>query len=120
MTFIAILHIIAAILLIFLVLVQDSKGAMGGSFGGGGGSSNSILGPTGAPNFLFKMTRYIVVGFALTSLLLTKLSAEKSGSALDNLPTASAPVAPAAPTTTTTPEQAPVAPVETQKAPETK
>ncbi|MES2769728.1 MAG: preprotein translocase subunit SecG [Bdellovibrionota bacterium] len=108
MTFVAVLHIIAALLLITLVLIQDSKGAMGGSFGGGGGSSNSILGPTGAPNFLFKMTRYIVLGFAITSLLLTKLSSEKSGSALDDLPpatTQSAPMtAPAETQKTATPE----------------
>ena len=110
MTFVAVLHIIAALLLITLVLIQDSKGAMGGSFGGGGGSSNSILGPTGAPNFLFKMTRYIVLGFAITSLLLTKMSSEKSGSALDDLPpsaTQSAPVVPGTETAPAAPATAP-------------
>lgn len=112
MTFVAILHIIAAVLLIGLVLIQDSKGAMGGSFGGGG-SSSSILGPTGAPNFLFKLTRYVVVGFAITSLLLTKFSSEKSGSALDNLPAASAPAFPAQ---ETAPAQAPAAPAQTTPA----
>jgi preprotein translocase subunit SecG len=106
MTFLAVLHILAALLLIVLVLVQDSKGAMGGSFGGGG-SSNSILGPTGAPNFLYKMTKYIVVGFALTSLFLTKISAEKGGSALDNLPTSATQSAPA------TPGATPAAPAQT-------
>lgn len=107
MTFIAVLHIAAALLLIVLVLVQDSKGAMGGSFGGGG-SSNSILGPTGAPNFLYKMTKYIVVGFALTSLLLTKFSAEKSGSALDDMPASATQSAPLIPgTTPETPAAAP-------------
>ncbi len=118
MTFVAILHIIAALLLITLVLIQDSKGAMGGSFGGGG-SSNSILGPTGAPNFLFKMTRYIVLGFAVTSLLLTKLSSEKSGSALDDLPPSATQSAPVVPGTDTAPV---AAPAETQKTatPETK
>lgn len=109
MTFLAVLHIIAALLLIVLVLIQDSKGAMGGSFGGGG-SSSSILGPTGAPNFLFKMTRYIVVGFALTSLFLTKFSSEKGASALDNLPasaTQSAPVNPVATPETAAPAGTP-------------
>lgn len=109
MTFVAVLHIIAAILLIGLVLIQDSKGAMGGSFGGGGGSGSSILGPTGAPNFLFKLTRYVVIGFALTSLFLTKLSSEKSGSALDNLPPSSTQSAPVVPGTQTTPVDTPVA-----------
>ena len=109
MTFVAILHIIAAVLLIGLVLVQDSKGAMGGSFGGGG-SSSSILGPTGAPNFLFKLTRYIVVGFALTSLFLTKLSSEKSASALDNLPPSATQSAPMVPGTEAAPAPTETAP----------
>lgn len=117
MTFVAILHIIVAVLLIALVLIQDSKGAMGGSFGGGGGSGSSILGPTGAPNFLFKMTRYIVLGFAVTSLLLTKFSSEKSGSALDDLPQTATQSAPVVPATETAPAAAPAAPATT---PETK
>lgn len=113
MTFLAVLHIIGAVLLIGLVLIQDSKGAMGGSFGGGGGSSSSILGPTGATSFLFKLTRYVVIGFALTSLLLTKYTAEQSSSALDDMPlgTTSAPAVPG------TESPAPAAPAETQQAP---
>ncbi len=111
MAFLTVLHIIAALLLITLVLVQDSKGAMGGSFGGGGGT-NSILGPTGAPHFLFKLTRYVVVVFALTSLLLSKYTSEKQDSALDRVSptTQTAPVetAPAA-TPAATPATAPAA-----------
>ncbi len=86
-TLVAIIHILTAIFLIGLVLVQDSEGAMGSSFGGSG-SSNSILGPTGAPNFLVKATRWLAVIFALTSLFLTKVSSERSKSALDDLPVA--------------------------------
>ena len=118
MAMLTVLHIVAAILLITLVLVQDSKGAMGGSFGGGS-SSQSILGPTGAPSFLYKATKWVVVVFALTSLLLTKLSAEKSSSVFDGTPGATAPVtapvtAPAttdaaAPATTPAPTATPTA-----------
>lgn len=119
MTFLAVLHIIGAILLIGLVLIQDSKGAMGGSFGGGGGSSSSILGPTGATSFLFKLTKYVVIAFALTSLLLTKFTADQSSSALDDMPASatSAPVVPGTETIpATAPTEAPQAPAETAPA----
>lgn len=98
MALLTVFHILAAILLIVLVLIQDSKGAMGGSFGGGG-ATNSILGPTGAPHFLFKLTRYVVVIFAITSLLLSKFSSESDESALDrvSLPAATAPATAPAP-----------------------
>ncbi len=108
MTFLAVLHIIGALLLIVLVLIQDSKGAMGGSFGGGGGgSSSSILGPTGATSFLFKMTRYVVIGFALTSLLLTKYTSNQSSSALDELPAGTSTTAPVIPGNEAAPSMAP-------------
>lgn len=106
MAFLTVLHVLAALLLIGLVLIQDSKGAMGGSFGGGG-ATNSILGPTGAPHFLFKLTRYIVLIFAVTSLLLSKFTSESDESALDRVaPTATtAPAAPAeTPAATPAPE----------------
>lgn len=107
MALLTVFHILAALLLIVLVLIQDSKGAMGGSFGGGG-ATNSILGPTGAPHFLFKLTRYVVVIFAVTSLLLSKFTSESDESALDRVapPAATAPLTaptPEAPATTPTP-----------------
>lgn len=109
-TFIAILHVVVALVLIGLVLVQDSKG--GGALGmGGGGSSNSVLGATGASTLAAKMTRIAAIIFALTSIGLTVLSSRESKSILDKLPAATA--VPAAPTTTTAPEAAaPAAPAE--------
>lgn len=96
-TFIAILHVLTALVLISLVLVQDSKG--GGALGmGGGGGSNSVLGATGASSLAAKMTRIAAIIFALTSIGLTVLSAQKSKSVLDQMPaavTAPAPVVPA-------------------------
>lgn len=109
MGLLTVLHILGAILLIVLVLVQDSKGAMGSSFGGSS-SSQSILGPTGAPNFLFKATRWVVLIFAATSILLSKLSAEKSSSVLDGMttPPPAAATLPVAPETNTAPDATPV------------
>jgi preprotein translocase subunit SecG len=95
-TFIATLHILVALILIGLVLIQDSKG--GGALGmGGGGGSNSVLGATGASTLAAKMTRIVAVIFALTSIGLSVLSAQQSKSILDKLPAASA--APTAPAT---------------------
>lgn len=96
MSFIAILHIIIAVVLVLLVLVQDSKGAMGATFGGGGGS-NSLFGATGADNLLTKLTKGIVVVFAVTCILLTRFSSQHKDSVLDTegVPAASPVTAPA-------------------------
>lgn len=84
-TFIAVVHVLTALSLIALVLLQDSKSdGLGGAFGGGG--SNSILGATGGATLAQKMTRAAAVIFALTSIGLT-LSANKRSSVVDNLAT---------------------------------
>lgn len=109
-TFIAILHILVALILIGLVLIQDSKG--GGALGMGGGGSNSVLGATGASTLAAKMTRIAAVIFALTSIGLSVMSAHQSKSILDKLPAATAvPTAPTEPAATT-PETAAPAPAE--------
>ncbi|WP_413288561.1 preprotein translocase subunit SecG [Bdellovibrio sp. HCB337] len=125
-TFVAILHIVVALILIGLVLIQDSKG--GGALGiGGGGGSNSVLGATGASTLAAKMTRIAAIIFALTSIGLTVLSSQQSKSVLDKLPAASAvpaaPTAPAAaPADATAPAAAPeaAAPAAPAEAPATK
>ena len=83
MDFLVIVHISIAIILILLVLVQDSKGAMGSTFGGGGGGSNTLFGATGVENVLTKSTKVVVVFFAITCILLTRLSSENKDSVLD-------------------------------------
>ncbi len=81
MDFLVIVHIAIAIILILLVLVQDSKGAMGSTFGGGG--SNTLFGATGVENILTKSTKVVVIFFAMTCILLTRLSSENKDSVLD-------------------------------------
>ncbi len=99
MTFIAVLHLLVALLLIGLVLIQDSKG--GGALGMGGGS-NSVLGAAGAESLWAKLTRIIAAIFAITCISLTYMTASQTKSIID-----STPVAPAAAPTTSTPEAAP-------------
>lgn len=73
---ILVVHILAAIGIIGLVLIQHGKGAdMGAAFGGG--SSGSLFGATGSANFLSRTTALLAVVFFITSLTLAYLSANK-------------------------------------------
>src|SRR5262245_38853041 len=84
-TFIAVVHVLTALSLIALVLLQDSKSdGLGGAFGGGG--SNSILGATGGATLAQKITRGAAVVFALTSIGLT-MTSNKRASVVDNMAT---------------------------------
>ncbi len=110
--FIAVVHIVVALVLIGLVLIQDSKG--GGALGMGGGGSNSILGATGAQTLAAKLTTGAAIVFAITCLTLTFMSSRGQKSVLDTgaaLPmTAPAnPSAPGAATPSTSGAAAPAA-----------
>lgn len=66
-------HIIAAVVVVVLVLLQQGKGAdMGAAFGGG--SSGSLFGASGSANFLSRMTALAATVFFVTSLTLTYYS----------------------------------------------
>lgn len=71
-TTVAVLHLIVCFFLIFIILIQSSKGAeMGAAFGG---SSQTLFGSRGAATFLNKLTTTVAVTFMITSLLLAVLS----------------------------------------------
>ena len=103
--FVAVLHIIVALVLISLVLVQDTKsGSLGGAFGGGG--SNSVFGATGATTLAQKLTRGMALVFAITCITLSIFSARSHKSVIDSMSTpATSPAVPA--TAPTTPPAAP-------------
>jgi preprotein translocase subunit SecG len=94
-----ILHIVAAVGIVVLVLLQHGKGAdMGAAFGSG--SAGSLFGSAGASNFLSKTTAVLAATFFVTSLGLTYLSAPpKTGGVTEGLavPAGKAEVKPAAP-----------------------
>ncbi len=71
---ILVIHVLVAIALIALVLMQTSKGATLGSAGGSGVSS-TLFGSHGAGNFLFKLTAGLGITFYCTSILLSHLIA---------------------------------------------
>ena len=85
-----VLHVLVALGIIGLVLLQHGKGADMGS-GFGGGASGSLFGATGSANFLSRSTAVLAALFFLLSLALayvaTNRSAERAGSGgvLDNV-----------------------------------
>ncbi len=69
-------HLLVAIVLILVVLLQSGKGAdIGAAFGGG--SSQTVFGGRGASTFLSKLTTACAVIFMLTSLGLTILASQR-------------------------------------------
>ncbi|MFV9978699.1 MAG: preprotein translocase subunit SecG [Francisella endosymbiont of Hyalomma asiaticum] len=74
------IDIIAAIVIVALVLLQQGKGAnMGVSFGAG--ASNTVFGSKGAASFLFKMTVFFTAVFFLCCLTLGYLGKSKATTA---------------------------------------
>jgi preprotein translocase subunit SecG len=121
------IHVVLAIAIVVLVLVQHGKGAdMGAAFGTG--SAGSLFGSSGAANFLSRSTAVCATLFFLTSLGLTYYHAprgqgvttgigksvttqgEAKKEGADAIPTSSTPAAPAPTTVPAATTPAPVAP----------
>ena len=69
-------HILVAIAIIGLVLMQHGKGAdMGAAFGSG--ASGSLFGATGSANFLSRTTGILAAVFFATSLALAYVGSNK-------------------------------------------
>lgn len=72
-----VIHVMVALGIIGLVLLQHGKGAdVGAAFGSG--ASGSLFGAAGSANFLSRTTAILAVIFFLSSLGLTYLSNSKS------------------------------------------
>jgi preprotein translocase subunit SecG len=87
---ILVLHVLAAVIIIALVLLQQGKGAdAGASFGGG--ASQTVFGSQGGSSFFGKMTALFALVFFLTSFGLAYFASEQAKSvsgALDFVPSA--------------------------------
>lgn len=71
------IHVLLAVVLVVLVLVQHGKGAdMGAAFGSG--SSGSLFGASGSATFLSRATGLVAAMFFATSMGLTYLSMNQS------------------------------------------
>ncbi len=73
------IHLITAISIVVLVLLQQGKGADMGAAFGGGGSSQSLFGSRGSANFLSRTTGILALVFFLTGLSLAYIYASQSG-----------------------------------------
>ena len=99
-TLVWVVHVLTAVVLVGLVLMQHGKGAdMGAAFGTG--SAGSLFGSSGSANFLSRSTAVAATLFFITSLSLTYFNAhpEQQQGVMDKVKpvaTQAAPVAPAA------------------------
>lgn len=91
-TMLIVIHVVAALFLIGVVLLQTGKGAdIGAVFGGG--SSETVFGSSGAGTFLTRLTTGIAILFMLTSLSMTYgLARRTSQSLFDDAPPPAAPL----------------------------
>lgn len=70
------IHVVLAIGLVVLILMQQGKGAeAGASFGGG--ASNTVFGSLGPFGFLGKLTAWLATAFFATSLLLAYMATQQ-------------------------------------------
>ena len=93
-TFVWVVHLLTAIVLCGLVLMQHGKGAdMGAAFGTG--SAGSLFGSAGSANFLSRFTAVAAAVFFVTSLTLTYLYShpEQQQGVMDRAATVKAPAA---------------------------
>jgi preprotein translocase subunit SecG len=73
---ITVIHVIVCLALIGIVLLQPGTGAdLAGAFGGQG--SQTAFGPRGTVNVLTKVTTWLAIIFAITSISLTVLVARE-------------------------------------------
>ncbi|WP_373019880.1 preprotein translocase subunit SecG [Thiomicrorhabdus sp.] len=72
------IHIVIALVLVALVLLQQGKGADAGANFGGGSSSTSVFGSGGSATFLSRLTAIMATLFFITSLTLAYLGGQQS------------------------------------------
>ena len=84
---ILVIHVLAAIAIIILVLLQHGKGAdVGAVFGSGG--SNTMFGSVGSMSFFMKLTSILAAIFFATSLTLSYLASHQRALPILNIPAA--------------------------------
>ncbi len=82
---ILLLHVVIAVIIIALILLQQGKGAeMGASFGSG--ASQTLFGASGSGNFFSRATAWLAAAFFVTSFSLAVMA--KQGTEIeDDMPT---------------------------------
>lgn len=100
-TLVLVVHILVALAMIGLILVQQGKGAEAGATFGGGGAA-TVFGASGSGNFLTRTTSILVAIFFITSITLA-VFAKHNSSRLYSLPGAATQPAPTLPTNSAKP-----------------
>ena len=84
-TVILVIHLIVALSLIGVVMLQRSEGGALG-IGGGGGSAGNLFTARGVGNALTRTTAWLAVAFFATSIALTVIATHRgSGSVIDKV-----------------------------------
>lgn len=87
-TIVLVIHLLIAIAMVTVVLMQRSEGGALGIGGGGGGSGGGFLTGRGTANLLTRTTAFLAMAFFVTSITLSLLaqSPTNQGSILDSVP----------------------------------
>jgi preprotein translocase subunit SecG len=87
-TVILVIHLLIAIAMVALILLQRSEGGALGIGGGGGGAGGGLMTGRAAGNLLTRGTGFLAAGFFATSLTLAILAdgGQRTGSVLDAAP----------------------------------
>ncbi len=104
-TIVFVVHILIALALVGLILLQRSEGGALG-MGGGGGGGGGMMSSRSSANLMTRVTAVLAGSFMVTSLVLTMLAGRDTGSTsiLDQVGAPSAPIeAPAEPANPTVP-----------------
>jgi preprotein translocase subunit SecG len=107
-TIVLIIHLLIALALVGVILLQRSEG---GALGIGGGGMGGLMTGRASANLLTRATAVLAVGFITTSMLLAVLAAHRTApSSILDQPAPTAPAEPAEPAAPAAPP-APRAPV---------
>ncbi|GAA3588719.1 preprotein translocase subunit SecG [Marinobacter xestospongiae] len=81
-TLVVVVHVVIAVALVGLVLIQQGKGAdAGAAFGGG--ASQTVFGSQGSGSFLTRMTTFLAIVFFVTSFSLAIFAKQRAEVAVD-------------------------------------
>lgn len=117
-SFITVIHVLAAIFMIIVVLIQSgNSGGVGAAFGGG--NTQGVFGAGGATTFLGKLTYAMAAIFMVTSISLSVMQGTSGKTGLkERLEQKATDTTPATtPTPATEGADAPEAPVDSESAP---
>ncbi|MEM7022023.1 MAG: preprotein translocase subunit SecG [Pseudomonadota bacterium] len=107
-TIVLIVHLLIALALVGVILLQRSEG---GALGIGGGGSGGLMTGRASANLLTRVTAVLAAAFIASSLILAILAAHRSApSSILDQPASSTPAAPSQPAEPATPAE-PSAPV---------